>query len=100
MFRLKPHAARLSLLLLLLLFAAAGTARAQQQQSPPPPDPKDIPNGLPAVESGRFRLHKFEQPIGLESYTVTREGDSLVVRSPFEFTDRGPKDPLTATPRA
>ena len=48
------------------------------------------------VESGKFRLHKFEQPIGEETYNITRDGDSLVVKSTFEFTDRGSKVPLTA----
>ena len=50
-----------------------------------------------AIESGTFRLHKFEQPIGQETYTITRAGDSLVIDSKFEFTDRGSKVPLTAT---
>jgi len=44
--------------------------------------------------------HKFEQPIGEETYTVTRDGDSLVVSSTFEFTDRGTKVPLSAELRA
>jgi imidazolonepropionase-like amidohydrolase len=102
MIRLKPlaRAARLSLLLLLLT-AAPLSARAQQQQSAPPqPGRTQIPNGAPVVESGEFRLHKFEQPIGVESYTIARAGDSLVVRSTFEFTDRGTKVPLSATLRA
>jgi imidazolonepropionase-like amidohydrolase len=51
------------------------------------------------IESGTFRLHKFEQPIGQETYAVTRDGDSLVVESKFEFTDRGSKVPLSATLR-
>src|SRR5262245_25410872 len=53
----------------------------------------------PAIETGTFKLHKFEQPIGQETYTVTRDGDSLVVESKFEFTDRGQKVPLSATLR-
>src|SRR5205807_1681782 len=51
------------------------------------------------IESGKFRLHKFEQAIGEESYSVTRDGDSLVINSNFLFTDRGSKVPLTATLR-
>ena len=47
------------------------------------------------VESGKFRLHKFEQPIGEETYEVTREGNSLVTKSNFKFTDRGSPVPLT-----
>src|SRR6266851_1603142 len=69
---------------LLLLVAGAGTLA----QTPQP------------IESGKFRLHKFEQPIGEETYTVTRDGDSLVVSSSFEFTDRGTKVPLSAELRA
>ncbi|HJQ31562.1 MAG TPA: amidohydrolase family protein [Pyrinomonadaceae bacterium] len=87
-----PSAARLALLFVLSL-AAASAARAQQ----PTPTPAQTPQ---PVEAGEFRLHKFEQAIGVESYTVTRDGDSLVVRSTFEFTDRGTKVPLSATLRA
>ena len=70
----------LFLSILLLLLAQAGL-HAQTQP----------------IESGKFRLHKFEQPIGEETYTITREGDSLLVKSNFEFTDRGRRVPLTAT---
>lgn len=52
------------------------------------------------IEKGRFRLHKFQQPIGWESYEIRRDGASLVVRSNFEFTDRMSQVPLTATLRA
>ena len=48
------------------------------------------------IESGKFRLHKFEQLIGEESYTIKRDGDSLVVTSTFQFTDRGTRVPLNA----
>jgi imidazolonepropionase-like amidohydrolase len=51
----------------------------------------------PAVESGKFRLHKFEQEIGEETYEITREGDSLLIKSNFKFTDRGTAVPLTAS---
>lgn len=76
--------ARRALLFSLLLLLAGVRAPAQTPQP---------------IESGKFRLHKFEQPIGEESYTVTRDGDSLVVSSNFEFTDRGRRVPLTATLR-
>ncbi len=79
----KTQAANLKvLLLLLLLTACAIQARAQNSQ---------------VVESGKFRLHKFEQPVGVETYEITRRGDSLVVKSDFKFTDRGSPVPLTAT---
>jgi len=51
------------------------------------------------IESGKFRLHKFEQAIGEESYEIKRDGDSLVISSRFEFTDRGSHVPLSATLR-
>ena len=49
------------------------------------------------VEQGTFRLHKFEQPIGEETYEITRDGDSLAVAMNFMFTDRGSEVPLSAT---
>jgi imidazolonepropionase-like amidohydrolase len=49
------------------------------------------------VESGKFRLYKFEQEIGEESYQITRTDNSLVTNSNFKFTDRGTIVPLTAT---
>lgn len=52
-----------------------------------------------STETGRFRLHKFEQPIGEESYTIARDADTLTLKSDFAFTDRGSKVPLTATLR-
>ena len=54
----------------------------------------------PSTETGRFRLHKFEQPIGEETYTLAREGDTLTLESDFLFTDRGTKVPLMAMLRA
>jgi imidazolonepropionase-like amidohydrolase len=53
-----------------------------------------------SADSGHFRLHKFEQPIGEETYTITHDADTLTLKSNFEFTDRGSKVPLTATLRA
>jgi imidazolonepropionase-like amidohydrolase len=51
-------------------------------------------------DSGSFRLYKFEQPIGEETYTVLESGGALELQSTFEFTDRGTKVPLKATLRA
>jgi imidazolonepropionase-like amidohydrolase len=48
-------------------------------------------------EAGKFRLHKFEQPIGEESYAISRDGGGLTLKSDFAFTDRGTKVPLSAT---
>ena len=50
-----------------------------------------------ALEEGKFRLHKFEQPIGEETYQITRDGDSVAVKMDFKFTDRGQDVPLSAT---
>jgi imidazolonepropionase-like amidohydrolase len=60
------------------------------------------------VEQGKFILHKFEQPIGEETYQITRDGDALNAKVDFKFTDRSTPVPLTAafssandwTPRA
>ncbi len=49
------------------------------------------------VDQGKFTLHKFEQPIGEETYEIRRDGDSLAVKVDFKFTDRGSAVPLTAT---
>ena len=54
----------------------------------------------PPTETGKFRLHKFEQSIGEETYTITRDRRTLTLKSDFLFTDRGTKVPLTATLRA
>jgi imidazolonepropionase-like amidohydrolase len=69
-------------------------------QCPPPAcaarggDPSNVITVL--TGDGAFVLHKFEQPIGRETYRVTREGDSLTVRMDFKFTDRGGAVPLSA----
>src|SRR5512146_2161861 len=52
------------------------------------------------VESGKWKLYKFEQAIGAESYEIRRESDSLVMTDNFEFTDRGSTVPLQTTFRA
>ncbi|MFZ3218073.1 MAG: amidohydrolase family protein [Candidatus Acidiferrales bacterium] len=52
------------------------------------------------VEQGKFILHKFEQPIGQETYEITRDGDSLSVNMDFQFTDRSTPVPLTASFRS
>ena len=59
-----------------------------------------LPLRLRPPKPAAFRLHKFEQPIGEETYTITHDGDTLTLKSDFEFTDRGSKVPLAATLRA
>ncbi len=49
------------------------------------------------VERGTFRLHKFEQAIGTETYSIVKDGNGLAVKVDFKFTDRGTDVPLTAS---
>jgi len=58
-----------------------------------------LQNDSQPIETGKFRLHKFQQAIGEESYAITREGDALVMKSEFKFTDRGAPVPLTTSLR-
>src|SRR5215813_5094680 len=87
--RLIKHSARAGLLLSFLLFNLSMAAAFA-----PPARPS-----VQAVETGKFRLHKFQQAIGEESYTVTRDGDALVMKTDFKFVDRGSPVPLTTTLR-
>ena len=52
------------------------------------------------LEQGKFTLHKFEQPIGQETYEIHRDGDSITAKIDFKFTDRGSEVPLSTTFRA
>lgn len=52
---------------------------------------------VPAPEQGAFNLHKFEQLIGRETYTLTPSQGEVVLKSDFKFTDRGTAVPLTTT---
>jgi hypothetical protein len=52
------------------------------------------------VGHGKFILHKFEQPIGEETFDTTRDAQSLVTKVSFKFVDRGTEVPLTATFRS
>ena len=62
---------------------------------------QQMPNAAPAIlEQGKFTLHKFEQPIGEETYEIRRDGDSIAAKIDFKFTDRGSPVPLTTTFRA
>jgi imidazolonepropionase-like amidohydrolase len=71
----------------LVLIAASTSLSAQQPAA-------DV------VEQGKFTLHKFEQPIGEETYEIRRDGDSLAAKIDFKFTDRGRAVPLSATFRS
>ena len=74
-------------LLVLLVAAVPETIVAQPQTA----------GAAAVVEQGKFTLHKFEQPIGLETYEIRRDPDSLAVKIDFKFTDRGHPVPLSAT---
>ncbi|EQD27877.1 hypothetical protein B2A_15074, partial [mine drainage metagenome] len=50
--------------------------------------------------SGRFRLFKFQQAVGEETYSVDRLDGGLRLRAEFAFTDRGERVPLRAELRA
>src|SRR5262249_46145039 len=55
------------------------------------------PAPAPARDSEVFRLHKFEQPIGIERSIVVKNADgSTDVRTTFSFTDRNPSVPLAS----
>ena len=49
------------------------------------------------IEHGHFQLHKMEQPIGEESYEITKDGNTVSVKMDFKFTDRGSPVQLSAT---
>jgi imidazolonepropionase-like amidohydrolase len=53
--------------------------------------------GLLAMEQGSYNLHKFEQLIGKETYTIAHSDKEVVLGANFNFTDRGTSVPLTAT---
>jgi hypothetical protein len=58
--------------------------------------PAAAPDTSPAlVEAGKFRLHKFEQEIGVEQYRIVKEGASYRLTSRFKFVDRGTAVPLS-----
>jgi imidazolonepropionase-like amidohydrolase len=52
--------------------------------------------GTQSQEHGTFRLHKFEQPIGEETYDLMNDGNKVTVTANFKFTDRSTPVPLTA----
>ncbi|MEN3332924.1 MAG: hypothetical protein V7641_2289 [Blastocatellia bacterium] len=87
--RFISHFALVSFLIGIFLFnlPVPVVFRSQAQTSAPP------------IETGKFRLHKFQQAIGEESYEITRDGDALLMKSEFKFTDRGSPVPLTTSLR-
>ena len=74
---------RIPIVFVLSLLACAVSTAAQSE----PATQQAATSAL--VEQGKFTLHKFEQPIGEETYEIRRDGDSLAVKIDFKFTDRG-----------
>jgi imidazolonepropionase-like amidohydrolase len=74
--------------------------RPQQTATPAPASPQQTKSPTAAAESGKFILHKFEQPIGEETYQIISDGNSLTAKIDFKFTDRGSTVPMTATFKA
>ena len=85
---------RIPIVFVLSLLACAVSTAAQSE----PATQQAATSAL--VEQGKFTLHKFEQPIGEETYEVRRDGDSLAVKIDFKFTDRGEDVPLTTSFRS
>ncbi len=75
------------------LLAQAPPQPAQNQ----PAANASIVIGRCVAEQGKFILHKFENPIGEETFQIVRDGNSLNVKMEFKFTDRGTPVPLSAT---
>jgi imidazolonepropionase-like amidohydrolase len=82
---------RLQILLLLTATLLTTLTPATAAQESPAADSSTL------VEQGKFTLHKFELPIGQETYEIRRDGDSLAVKIDFKFTDRAHPVPLSAT---
>jgi imidazolonepropionase-like amidohydrolase len=82
-----------ALILALPLLAQAPSQPAQNQ----PSQTQASPSAAAVAEQGKFILHKFENPIGEETFQIVRDGNSLNVKMEFKFTDRGTPVPLSAT---
>jgi imidazolonepropionase-like amidohydrolase len=80
-------------LFLLILAGFSAVAQAQTQQV------LGLPPGTLGLETGKFVLHKFQQPIGEETYEIRRDFNGLELSTNFKFTDRGSPVPLTASMR-
>ena len=53
-------------------------------------------SGQNVTDSGVYLLHKFEQNIGKEKYTITKNGNNLNYLVDFKYIDRGSPVHLTA----
>ena len=78
-------------------FASRAIPRPQQTAAPATVASPQEKSPTAGGESGKFILHKFEQPIGEETYQITNDGNSLTAKMDFKFTDRGSPVPMMAT---
>jgi imidazolonepropionase-like amidohydrolase len=87
--------------MMLAVFTVPLVSRAlpwPQQTAPPvTSSAREAKSPVAGGENGKFILHKFEQPIGEETYQITSDGNSLTAKMDFKFTDRGSPVPMTAT---
>src|SRR6202046_2529639 len=75
-------------------------AQSQRTATPVTSSTQETKSPAASDESGKFILHKFEQPIGEETYQIISDGNSLTAKIDFKFTDRGSTVPMTATFKA
>ncbi len=95
---LVSRAARL-LTVVALVACSANFASAAPGSNRRTLDSRLVPDKSVNLE-GKFRLHKFEQAIGEERYSIQQSASGVEVASSFEFTDRGTKVPLTVKLKA
>jgi hypothetical protein len=93
------HASRFTLLLIALVAPGATFGNSASRTDSHIRSSTSLPDKFSSLE-GQFRLHKFEQAIGEEHYSIQQSGDTVEVTSSFEFTDRGTKVPLTVRLKA
>src|ERR1700722_6742382 len=94
-----PHNRRMQILRVSIVFLA-GFAWFVGLPDPASAWPVPPQATAPTEERGKFILHKFEQPIGEETYQISNEGKSVTAKIDFKFTDRGFPVPMTATFKA
>jgi imidazolonepropionase-like amidohydrolase len=80
--------------ILALPLLAQAPPQASQNQ---PAQTQASPSASVVDEQGKFILHKFENPIGEETFQIVHDGNSLNVKMDFKFTDRGTPVPLSAS---
>ncbi|HYG10552.1 MAG TPA: amidohydrolase family protein [Pyrinomonadaceae bacterium] len=87
------HLPLLTLIACALLLDPAAFRFASAQSSNPA-------DASPIEERGKFKLYKYQFPVGEETYESSRAGESVQLTARSELTFIGGKVPLTATLRA